>query len=497
MPHLTMTDMHKAYGATVALKSGQLELFPGELHVIMGANGSGKSTLCKILAGSVRPDGGRIELFGKEVTISGPRAARDLGVSIFYQELSLSPNRSVAENILARDLPTRAGFVNRSAVMERAARAFAPFADVAGDGFDLKARVGDLRPDQRQLVEIAKTLAGQSSIFIFDEPTSALDRAQTQAFFRELERRKAAGAAIVFISHRMEEVFEIGDRVTVIRDGETVSTSLLSETTRDRIVADMVGSENGASVFADPPAPAQTGPVRLAARNLSSRRFSDLSFTLHAGEVLGLGGLHGQGQSDLLRALYGLAPLTGDLELDGAPVRLPSPRRAIRAGLGYISGDRQRDGAIPGRSILENVVPIHLFKTRQTFLRTGALSAGVDRVLSILATRHGGKTQPIGSLSGGNQQKVIIARWLMDDTGVLLLDDPTKGIDLATKLELFALIRSLADKGMAILLYSSEDAELLANSDRVLVFNNGRIVRELQGSDRTRTQLTRAAFEAA
>lgn len=492
-----MTDMHKAYGATKALTSGRIELFPGELHVIMGANGSGKSTLCKILAGSVKPDGGTITLDGRPVDIPDPKAARELGVSIFYQELSLSKNRTVAENILARDLPTRAGLVDRKAVMAQAAQVFAPFRDVAGDGFDMAARVGDLRPDQRQLVEIAKTFAGNADIFIFDEPTSALDRAQTEAFFKELDRRKAAGAVIVFISHRMEEVFEIGDRVTVIRDGETVSSAPLAETTRDRIVAEMVGGDSGASVFADPPKAPAPGKVRLELRGVSSRRLRDVSLSLHAGEVLGLGGLHGQGQSDLLRALFGLEQTTGEMMLDGAPIALPSPRRAIRGGFGYISGDRQTDGAISGRSIFENVVPIHLFKSRQHVLRRGTLTAEVDRVLQILATRHGGTGLPISSLSGGNQQKVIISRWLMDETQVLLLDDPTKGIDLKTKLELFALVRSLADKGLAILLYTSEDAELLANSDRILVFNNGRIVRELAGDDRTRLMLTSAAFEAA
>ncbi|MBK0326143.1 sugar ABC transporter ATP-binding protein [Rhodobacteraceae bacterium F11138] len=497
MPHLKMTDMNKTYGATKALTSCRIELFPGELHVIMGANGSGKSTLCKILAGSVKPDSGTITLDGRKVDISDPKAARNLGVSIFYQELSLSRNRTVAENILAKDLPTRAGFVDVKAVMAQAAQAFAPFKEVAGDGFDLSARVGDLRPDQRQLVEIAKAFAGDADIFIFDEPTSALDRAQTEAFFKELDRRKAEGAAIVFISHRMEEVFEIGDRVTVIRDGESVSSASLADTTRDRIVAEMVGGESNTGVFADPPQAPAPGKVRLALQDLSSRRLRDVSLTLHAGEILGLGGLHGQGQSDLLRALFGLEPTTGDVLLDGTPIALHSPRRAIRGGFGYISGDRQTEGAITGRSIFENVVPIHLFKSRQHILRRKTLQADVDRVLQILATRHGGTGLPISSLSGGNQQKVIISRWLMDDTEVLLLDDPTKGIDLKTKLELFELIRSLADKGMAILLYTSEDAELLANSDRILVFNNGRIVRELAGADRTRLMLTRAAFEAA
>lgn len=494
---LTMTDIHKTYGATVALKAGHLNVLPGEVHVIMGANGSGKSTLCKILAGSVKPDSGQIMLNGTEVSIKGPAAARALGVSIFYQELSLSRNRTAAENILARNLPTRAGLVDRKAVLERAAEIFAPFLAVAGEGFDLRARVGDLRPDQRQLVEIAKTFAGGATIFIFDEPTSALDHAQTEAFFAELARRKAEGAAIIFISHRMEEVFEIGDRVTVIRDGETVYSARLTDTTRDRIVAEMVGSGGGAAVFAEPPEEPRTGDVKLAVMGLSSRRLRDVAFDLRAGEVLGLGGLHGQGQSELLRCLFGLEPAEGTIRMEGHNITPRSPRQAIGHGFAYISGDRQTEGAITGRSIFENVVPIHFLRSRQFFVRPKTLSPEVDRVLGILATRHGGQWSSIGSLSGGNQQKVVISRWLMDDPEILLLDDPTKGIDLATKLELFALIRALARKGMAILLHSSEDAELLANSDRILVFNNGRVVRELSGADRNRVMLTRSSFEAA
>lgn len=504
MSKLLLRDVRKAYGATVALASGNLELAAGEVHVLIGSNGSGKSTLCKIVAGSVRPDGGEVILDDRPVEISGPQVARDLGIGIFYQELSLAAHKTVAENISLGRMPVAGGlFVDRRKMDEIAEKYIAPFRDVVGEGFSADIEVGRLRADQRQLVEIMKTLATEADILIFDEPTSALDRAQVDRFFGELKRLRDEGRSIVFISHRMDEIFAIGDRVTVIRDGRTVATETISDTSHDAIIAAMVGGKPEVPGEADQPAQAaqpasSAGAPVLAVENLAGDGFAEIGFTLRQGEILGFGGLHGQGQSAVLRALFGTdRTMTGTVTLDGETVTLASPRRAIRQGFAYISGDRGRDGAITGRPILENVTPIHFVKNRVPLALPGRLEQKVGPALASLKTKFATLMHPISSLSGGNQQKVIIARWLVDRPRILLLDDPTKGIDLQTKTELFALIRELAAEGMAILLYSSEDAELLGNAGRILVFNNGRISRTLEGDARTRYNLYQAAYKAA
>ncbi|MFE0014163.1 sugar ABC transporter ATP-binding protein [Mesorhizobium sp. NPDC059054] len=499
MSELIVRGARKAYGATVALSRGDLHLKPGEVHVLIGSNGSGKSTLCKIVAGSVKPDAGEVLLDGKPVTIDGPRAARALGIGIFYQELSLAARRTVAENILLPAMPVKGGiFVDRTELEERTARIIAEFQDVAGEGFAADVTVDRLRADQRQLVEIMKALATDAPILIFDEPTSALDRAQVERFFEILRRLKQEGRAMVFISHRMDEIFSIGDRVTVIRDGATVASSAIAETNADEVIRQMVGEREALSAESKPPVPAAAGEPMLSVANLNGVGFRDVSFTVGKGEILGFGGLHGQGQSSVLRAIFGaLAHNAGTIEVNGKACAARSPAEAIRNGIAYVSGDRGRDGTLTGRPILENVTPIHFLRNRLHLARPGALATLADGPLKALKTKFQDISQPVNSLSGGNQQKVVIARWLIDRPAILLLDDPTKGIDLAAKSDLFQLIRSLAAEGMGIVLYSSEDAELLANADRILVFNSGVVTRELQGEDRTRYNLYHAAYEAA
>ena len=498
MAKLKISGVSKAYGATVALSHGDLELAAGEVHVLIGSNGSGKSTLCKIVAGSVKPDEGDVLLDGAPVTVSGPRAARAIGIGIFYQELSLAARRSVEENICLSDLPMAGPFVDRKALSARAGRYIALFDGVTGEDFAPGATVDRLRADQRQLVEIMKTLSTEAPVLIFDEPTSALDRSQVERFFEILRRLKGEGRAIVFISHRMDEIFAIGDRVTVLRDGRTVGTRRIAETSPQDVVRLMVGEEPALVAPAPAQTPAPAGPVALALRGLTGRGFSDVSLELRRGEILGFGGLHGQGQSAVLRTLFGAAPAgAGEIALQGNRFIPAGPRQAIRAGIAYVSGDRGRDGVIQGRTILENVMPIHFLRKRLKLARAGALRARAEPAVAALNTRFAGFSHPIGSLSGGNQQKIVIARWLIDRPEVLLLDDPTKGIDLSAKADLFALVRKLAGEGMAIILYSSEDAELLANADRILVFNAGRVTRELAGAERTRFNLYEAAYEAA
>jgi len=500
MSNLTIRGARKAYGATVALRRGDLDLREGEVHVLIGSNGSGKSTLCKIVSGSVRPDAGEVLIDGKTVSIDGPRAARALGLATFYQELSLAAHRTVAENISLPELPGKGGFfVDRERLNGIAERYIRRFADVAGEGFSADARVEHLREDQRQLVEIMKTLATEAPILIFDEPTSSLDRSQVERFFEVLRELKAQGRAIIFISHRMDEIFAIGDRVTVIRDGETVGTSLISETKPASIIHQMVGESELAVTNGAPPAAAEVKTEAvLSVAGLSAKGFVNVSFEVRRGEIVGFGGLHGQGQSAVLRAIFGVNPTDqGTIHIKGEERTIRSPREAIRCGLAYISGDRGRDGVVHGRPILENVTPIHFLRNKLSLVRPGSLRERAAKPLSALKTRFAGYDQPVNALSGGNQQKIVIARWLIDRPDVLLLDDPTKGIDLQAKTDLFALIRSLAAEGMGIVLYSSEDAELLANADRILVFNSGSVSRELTGADRTRYNLYHAAYEAA
>lgn len=502
MPRLSLEGVSKRYGATVALRRGDLDLVPGEVHVLMGSNGSGKSTLSKIIAGSVSPDEGVISYDGSAVAIASPQAARDLGIAVFYQELSLAAHRSVVENICLSKLGKGPGlFRNRAEMASMAEPFIAPFESVLGDGFGLDVPVGRLRADQRQLVEIIKTLAASPDILIFDEPTSALDRAQVECFMAVLRDLKARGKSIIFISHRMDEIFEIGDRVTIIRDGETVSTSALADTTMEAILRTMTGEEKSAgspAAAAVVPAQSGSGEAKLKVTNLVAPGVNDVSFSVAAGEIVGFGGLHGQGQSSVLRAIFGVSQFrSGDIEIGGTRLQGRSPRTAIRDGLAYVSGDRARDGVIDGRSILENTVPIHALKKRLFITSPRTLGDKAKSALEQLQTKYESLAHPINSLSGGNQQKVIVSRWLMAPPQVMLLDDPSKGIDIASKTELFRVLRKLASEGMAILLYSSEDAELLEHSDRVLVFNNGRIVRELSGDERTRYHLYQAAYEAA
>ncbi|MDN2567044.1 sugar ABC transporter ATP-binding protein [Aquibium sp. A9E412] len=502
MTKLTLRGVSKAYGATQAVRRGDLEIAPGEVHVLIGSNGSGKSTLCKIVAGSVRPDAGAVLLDGEPVAVSGPQAARALGIGIFYQELSLAGQRTVAENICLTDLPRKAGlFVDRRALAERAQRYIALFEDVAGDDFAADAVVDRLRADQRQLVEIMKALATEAPVLIFDEPTSALDRAQVERFFAILRGLKQEGRSMIFISHRMDEIFAIGDRVTVIRDGETVATMALADTEPAAVIRLMVGEKDELAAAAPQPAAAvasgRAEPL-LEVEGFTGAGFHDVSFAVARGEILGFGGLHGQGQSAVLRALFGALPHSaGSVRLAGRPLASRGPRETIRRGCAYVSGDRGRDGVITGRPILENVMPIHYLRNRLVLARPGALRDKARPALEALRTKFAGFGYPVSSLSGGNQQKIVIARWLIDRPSVLLLDDPTKGIDLSTKADLFALIRELAGEGLGIVLYSSEDAELLANADRILVFNGGRISRELVGDERTRYNLYHAAYEAA
>jgi ribose transport system ATP-binding protein len=498
MPFLEARGVDKRFGAVKALENAHLDVEQGEVHVLIGSNGSGKSTLCKIIGGSVIPDAGRLHIDGRVAAIKGPRDAERAGIRVFYQELSLVPQLSVGENLFLGALPRKGpGLIDRRVLRRRAEALLELFAGVTGSGFSLDTPVQELRNDQRQMVEILKALAAEAHLIIFDEPTSSLDKRQVMVFFKRVRQLREQGRAIIFISHRMDEIFEIGDRVTVLRDGRSVACLRLADTDRDTLVEHMVGGRIAAvSGRRALVSSAGTNAAVLKVEGLNGHRLTDIAFELQRGEILGFGGLHGQGQSRVLRILFGAETADSGRIQTAAVGRHPSrPVEAIHQGMAYISGDRGRDGVLLTRPILENLVAADLTKHRRIVLSPAGLARLVMPVVKRLKMRFPGFGHPIASLSGGNQQKAVIGRWLAIQPTVMLLDDPTKGIDLQSKADLYQIMRELAAEGVSIILYSSEDAELLGIADRILVFNGGRIVKALTGEQLTAFNLYQAAYE--
>jgi len=497
MPVLEASGVRKQFGGVVALAGAEFALAAGEVHALIGSNGCGKSTLCKIIAGSVAADAGRLLLDGRPVSFPGPRQAAEAGIGVYYQELSLIPQMTVAENIyLGREPHTRAGMVDREALRAMALRALEQFGKVLGPGVQPESRVADLSADQSQLVEILKVLAANPRIIIFDEATAALDRNQVGAVFTRIRALKEQGRAVIFITHRMDEVFELADRVTVMRNGRTVLTAPIAATSRDALVQAMVGEAIAGAARDRRHEPAET--VALEAQGLGSAKLDNVSFALRRGEILGLGGLHGQGQSDLLRALFGVLPIVrGTVRVDGHPLAPSGPRAAMRRSIAYVSGDRARFGVLAIRPIFENLVLSLLARERRWAVARKKLEGVITPFVERLKLKFSSLQAPVSELSGGNQQKVVIARWLAVVPSILLLDDPTKGIDIQTKQDLYATMDQLCSQGVSILLHSSDDEELLAVADRVLVFNGGRVVAELSGEQRTRVALYQAAYASA
>lgn len=497
MSVLEASGVRKQFGGVVALAGAEFSLETGEVHALIGSNGCGKSTLCKIIAGSVAADAGRLLLDGRPVSFAQPREAAAAGIGAFYQDLSLIAEMTVAENLfLGREPRTRAGLVDRVALQRAAAEALARFGEVLGAGVTPDTRVTDLSADQGQLVEILKVLWSDPRVLIFDEATAALDRNQVAALFRTIRSLKARGRAVVFITHRMDEVFEIADRVTVMRDGATVLTSPRDGTSRDALVAAMVGEAMTARARRRHHVPASD--VTMEVRGLHADRLDDVSFRLRRGEILGLGGLHRQGQSDLLRALFGAVPVRrGSIVVNGRPLVPSGPRAAIHRSIAYVSGDRARFGVMAVRPIFENLVISMLARERRLGVARERLTRAVAPFIERLKLKFSSLRSAVSELSGGNQQKVVIARWLATRPSVLLLDDPTKGIDIETKEDLYVTMDELCGQGVSILLHSSDDEELLAVADRVLVFNGGRVAAELSGEQLTRFALYQAAYAAA
>ena len=465
----------KAFPGVQALRDVTFEVRAGACHAWCGENGAGKSTLAKVLAGVQAHDSGRLWLDGVERRFRGPREALLAGVALVHQELALCPNLSVAENLCLGALPARGAFVSRAETRRRARRLLG---DV-GVALDVDARLGGLSPGQRQLVQIAAACGGGARVILFDEPTSSLSEVEAQQLEALVRRLLAQGVTCIYVSHRMREIFRLCDTVTVLRDGRHVVTRPLQGLDEGALVRLMIGREVGE--HSPQHLRAEPGAELLRVERLSSPgRFHDVSFALRAGEVLGLAGLVGAGRSELAQALFGLDPQArGEVFVDGAPLRLAGPREALGRGVGLVPEERQRQGLVLGQSGRANAtLPILPRLSRLRFVRRAQERALVGEYFGRLRVR-GAPEAPVAGLSGGNQQKIVLARWLLARSRVLILDEPTRGVDVGAKAEIHALIDELAASGKAVLLISSELPELLRLSTRVLVLRAGRVAGEL------------------
>jgi ribose transport system ATP-binding protein len=477
----------------VALDGVDLEVRRGEVHVLLGENGAGKSTLMKVLSGALRADAGRVWLDGREVEIASPRHARALGVAIIYQELTLVPGLSAAENVFLGREPRRLpGVVDHARMRADAGRLL----ERLGAAFPAATPVGALGLAQRQLVEIAKALSLDARVLVMDEPTSALSEPETRALFAVIRALAARGVAVVYISHRLDEIFEIGDRVTVLRDGRHVATHALRAVDRRRLVREMADRDVEAPA---PRASGRRGDELLRVEGLSRRGvLHDVSLAVHAGEIVGLAGLLGAGRTELARAVFGLdRPERGRILVRGRARRIRSPRDAIRAGIGLAPEDRKGSGLVLGRSVRDNIALAVLARlSRLGVVRRAAERALAERYVRELRIRTPGVEQPVLHLSGGNQQKVVLAKWLACRVDVLFLDEPTRGIDVVAKEELYQLVGRLAAEGVGIVLISSELPELVGLCDRVLVLRRGRVAGEFARGEATQERILACAAGA-
>jgi ribose transport system ATP-binding protein len=479
-----MRSISKGFNGVNVLNDVDFEVRAGEVHALAGGNGAGKSTLMKILQGVYQTDSGSILVGGKPVEINSIQDAKAAGIGMVFQEFSLVPSLTVAQNIfLGAEPQSRGGLIDDREAVRRASEVFKEMEVEV----DPRRHVAKLGTAYWQLTEIAKALAQNAKVLIMDEPTASLARHETEALFDLVARLKKRGISIIYISHRMDEVYRIADRITILRDGRRLLTEPLSNVTPEQIVEGIVGKkiEGQLTYQQREHDPASASPV-LEARNLTcGKRVRDVSFTLHAGEILGLAGLMGSGRTELARVLFGIDSLeSGEILIRGKKAVITSPRRAIAAGLALIPEDRRDQGLVLDHSVRDNL----LLPLLDNIKRGPLLDAGAGRTLSgslikRFAVKVAHPNKPVRLLSGGNQQKVVLAKWLGTEPDVLILDEPTAGVDIGTKSEILDMIRELANAGKAVIVISSEYPELLAVSDKVLVLRNGSITRELKRSE--------------
>jgi L-arabinose transport system ATP-binding protein len=488
---LEIRNVSKAFPNVQALDDVSLDVRPGEVLAFLGENGAGKSTLLKILSGDYQPDLGTLTIDGEELSFSNPREARAAGIRVIYQEPEIIPGVDVAENIYAGELPRRGPFIDRRELNRRTA------AELAEYGFEKvlpRDRMGDeLSSAQRQLVEIMRAVKSRMRILALDEPTSSLSDEEVDQLFALVRRLRSEGVAIIYVSHRLHEIMQIADRVAILRDGRLVLVEHASELTEDDIVRNMVGRELG-EVFGRHPA--ATDRVVLEVRDIHSDVHHGVSFDIKAGEIVGFAGLIGAGRSELAKVIFGEMPKTGgEVIIEGREVHIGQPANAIAEGIGFAPEDRKREGLVLIRSVLENATMAILRRlTRFRIVQRRREREVATEYVERLNVRTPSIDQVVGKLSGGNQQKVVLARWLAAKPKVLILDEPTRGIDVGAKTEIYRLIDALANEGLAIMFISSELPEILGMSDRIIVMQGGRITGELPGPGSTEEQVLELAM---
>ena len=490
---LSAQNIVKHYGGVIALSNGNLDVHAGEVVALIGANGSGKSTMSKVINGVVVLDGGQLSLDDKPVHFSSPQAAKKLGIATVFQELSLIPQMSIADNIwLTREPLGPIGIVDRKAVGKKTDELLALFAGTYKTALHPDVPVASLPPDEKQIIEILKAISVDPWMIILDEATASLDSRQVNRLFDLVLEWKKQGKAIVFISHRMEEIFRIADRYSVLRNGKTVGAGNIKDITDKDLVKLMIDKD---SVFSFTRAGIKKNekPVCLEVQDMHSQTLRGVSLRVKEGELVGIGGLQGQGQRDLLLSIFGDISFTGNITFQGKSVHFRHPQKAMKAGLALVPGDRAREGLLYIRSILENMqLPSWL---KYGFpLQMGKAKQDANKTASSLNLKMPGLMEPVSSLSGGNAQKVVIGKWLMRQPSLLLLDDPTKGVDVGTKAEFYALLTRLCEEGKTILFYSSDDEELIGLCDRVLVLYDGKIHSELEGANLTKENLVASSL---
>jgi ribose transport system ATP-binding protein len=494
---LSAQHIVKHYGGVVALSDGNLDVQSGEIVALIGANGSGKSTLSKVINGVVVLDGGQLLLDNKLIQFSSPQAAKDMGIATVFQELSLIPQMTVADNIwLTREPKNSLGRVDTRSVKQKTEELLSLFEGTYKTALSPEVSITNLPPDERQIIEILKAISFDPRMIILDEATASLDSRQVRRLFELITRWKEEGKAIVFISHRMEEIFRIADRYVVLRNGKTVGAGDIEDVDEKELVKLMVKMDSPTTYTrarADTDMEVSDKAVCLEVKNLRTETLNGIDLRVREGELIGLGGLQGQGQRDLLLALFGHIRFTGDINYQGQNVHFHHPQEAMKKGLALVPGDRASEGLLYIRSILENLLlpswgnygfPLRINKSKDDAAKT---SESLNLIMA-------GLSEPVSSLSGGNAQKVVIGKWLMREPALLLLDDPTKGVDVGTKSEFYTLLNQLCAEGKTILFYSSDDEELIGLCDRILVLHDGLIYAELKGDTLNKENLISASL---